>query len=472
MLQKSYKIKKSLIASFLLVVSLFVSGCSSFSGIRTPKFDGEPFEINEEKITAYQNAQEVIGEEKEYYIQEPFSEDILNSSLDYIEHEPFLLKEGSYVIGEDLPAGRVNLYGQAYMSSMDGEVPTPNIPSFSAGTLFIHDLEGDLYFENMFHELYGTTQAQVDFIEGHTIEITGVEPAFVVFYDSEIPEDPYIFDPRYVPSGEREEISETEEAQDLLVVPAERPQPIEISEDGKIVELQAGIYEVGVHFEPGIYEISETGGPLLLEYTEIFLFREGEETRVFEVYNSMIPEEALSSSKEVMGTLELKEEDKIYPSYMNFLQLIRDDRNPPQSMDEKRSQSTTGESTKVNNIKNSNTLPFKSFYLTLMEGTSKKQREEFNPKHSYEIHVNEQLLRLNSSVKAIGLDGSEIEAPNQELQNFEVENDGTISFSYDEEIFSETDSWIENKTVTFTKLSDSVYEDENGLRYQLSEELE
>lgn len=465
MLKKSYKIKKSLIGSLLLVVSLFVSGCSSFSGIRTPKFDGEPFEINEEKITAYQNSQEVIGEEKEYYIQKPFSEDVLNPSLDYIEHEPFLLKEGSYVIGEDLPAGRVNLYGQAYMSSMDGEVPAPNIPSFSAGTLFIHDLEGDLYFENMFHELYGTTQAQVDFIEGHTIEITGVEPAFVVFYDSEIPEDPYIFDPRYVPSGETEEISEAEEAQDLLVGPMERSQPIEISEDGKIVELQAGIYEVGVHFEPGTYEINETGGPLLLEYTEIFLFREGEETRVFEVHNSMVPEDALSSSEEVMGTLELEEGDKIYPSYMNFLQLIR--------INEKCTQSTTAdEPAKVNHINNSNTLPFNSFYLTLMEGTSQKQREEFNPKNSYEIHVKEQLLRLNSSVKVIGLDGNEIEAPNQELQNFEVQDDGTISFSYDEEVVTETDSWIENITITFTKLSDSVYEDENGIRYQLLEELE
>lgn len=321
------KIKSTKIMA-VFVLGIFLSGCTSFSGIRTPKYNGEPFVADKEKIAAYQNSREVIGEEKEFYLQEPFSKDITNPSLDFIDHEPVLLEEGTYVVGEDLPAGRVNLYGQAYDPNWtvieDPNAPPqyPEVPTYSVGTLTIRDQEDILYFKNLFHMMYGNLTAQVDFIEGHIIEITGVEPAFVAFYDEEIPTPPYPFDPRY------EDISEDEtELEDMyegvpIFVQEELTQPITIREEDGKVEMIGGIFEAGVHFEPGTYTLDETNA---MHHTEIFLFREGEEPRVLEVAEffptGMIGME--SSGNEIESEIELQAGDKIYPSYMRGLLLIR-----------------------------------------------------------------------------------------------------------------------------------------------------
>lgn len=318
----------------ILSLGILLSGCTTFSGIRTPKYNGKPFIIDEEKIEAYQNSKEIIGEEKALYMTESFSEDINNPSLEFVNHEPILLEEGTYVVGEDFPAGRVNIYGEAYDPNMDvmtdpnapPEYGYPDVPEFSVGTITIRDEQEMLYYKNLFHMMYGNLQAQIDFIEGHTIEITGVEPAFVVFYDEEIPETPYIFDPRWDNLlGETEiEVSEVEEVFDgVPVFPKEEIiQPIELQEDGEVVEMVAGIYEAGVHFEPGTYRVTES---LAMHQTEFFVFRKGEDPRVFEVSDffstSMMGVE--SKGEEIESVLELQIGDKVYPSYMTHLKLER-----------------------------------------------------------------------------------------------------------------------------------------------------
>ncbi len=329
-------IKQRFKVPLLSLTLVLLNACSSFTGLRTPKYDGQPFVVQPEKIAAFEESREIIGEEKEHYLPEPFSEDILQPSLEAIEHEPVLLEEGIYTIGEELPPGRVSLIGQKEDPSMSyGGFTDPNTPqepeSYRVGTMTIRDSENALYFENMFHPSYGVIIAQVDFIEGHTIEIVGSNPEIVVFYGNALPDYPYVFDTREEEwLGEFEGTEEESSAfEGVPIHEYEQEQPLTLSEDGNTVELKAGIYEVGKHFEAGVYEITEQSAPV---HTEIFLFSDSNEPRVFEVAENlyapthniyaMINRGDTASKRPV---IELNEGDKLYPHYVNSLMLTRID---------------------------------------------------------------------------------------------------------------------------------------------------
>ena len=328
--RNSHKLLVRTISFFSL--SLIMSGCTSFSGVRTPKYNGEPFIADEEKIEAYKNAREIIGEEREFYIDEPFSQDLTNPTLDYVDHEPVLLEEGSYVVGEDFGAGRVNIYGTAYDPNMQ-MIPDPNmppefqeVPTFSAGTITIRDSNGALYYKNLFHMMYGNAVAQIDFIEGHTIEISGADPAFVVFYEEEIPENPFIFDPRHNydlladPPVIEEDFSEEFEGVQFFGPGVQ--QPLEFREEDERVLMHGGVFEAGVHFEPGTYSVLETSA---MHHTEFYLFRAGEEPRVFEVsdFFSIGMLDPDYRDETISLEIEFQVGDKIYPSYMSAFQIVR-----------------------------------------------------------------------------------------------------------------------------------------------------
>lgn len=335
--------KKSLYMLSWGLMVILLSACSSFTGIRTPKYDGQPFVTQPEKIAAYENGREVIGEEKENYILEPFSEDILKPTLDTIEHEPILLEEGTYVVGDDFPAGRVSLYGKKedpsiIYSDFEHSNAPPSPENYHVGTMTIRDAAGKLYFENMFHEDYGVLISQVDFIEGHTIEIVGNNPEIVVFYSEELPNNPYVFDTRaeeYEAQFEGLEIIEVEEMEEesefegIDLYQQEQEQPITIREDGSVVELSPGIYEVGKHFEAGTYKIADQLSP---NHTQLYLFRGDEEPRVFEMsknlYGLTMWSVTLNEEKEEdvkPSFIELLSGDKIYPHYVNYLKLTKID---------------------------------------------------------------------------------------------------------------------------------------------------
>lgn len=313
---------------------LLLSACSSFTGLRTPTYDGKPFVAESEKIEAYAQSREIIGEEQDLYLPEPFSEDILQPSLEPISHEPLLLSEGTYTIGEDLPAGRVSLLGEkenprvSFGGFEDSNAPI-NPESFRVGTMTIRDAEGVLYFENMFHPYYGVMIAQVDFVEGHTIEIVGSTPEVVVFYADELPADPYVFDTR-----EEEFYADLEDLEEGEFITSsestgfeiEQEQPLKISEDGRMVELKAGIYEVGKHLEPGTYEMTEESAPT---HTEIFLFSAENDTRIFEIkenlYGPLNGYGFLNVTEDLSNrpVIELTEGEKIYLHYVDYLLLTK-----------------------------------------------------------------------------------------------------------------------------------------------------
>jgi hypothetical protein len=318
-----------ILSSFLL----FLSACSSFGGIRTPRYDGQPIEADPVKIEAFQTSNEIIGEEKEFYLPESISEEIRAESLSYIEHDPILLGEGTYVIGEDLPAGRVSLNGQKENPQIvfpsDEYIPGAPMEETGnkVGTLYIRDEAGDLYFENMFHSLYGVLITQVDFIEGHTIEIIGEQADVVVFYADEIPEDPYIFDTRQEEfDAQFEDLEEgefVESYSEVEIMPFEQEQPVNILDNGEIIHLKAGIYEVGEHFAPGLYEMSNGWVPT---HSAAYLFREGEEVRVFEVADILYSRPWAIEEPEPVEhppTIDLQTGDKFYLSYIDNLTLTK-----------------------------------------------------------------------------------------------------------------------------------------------------
>ncbi|HLR91430.1 MAG TPA: hypothetical protein VK048_00025 [Atopostipes sp.] len=289
---------------FCLTGILFiVSGCSEFTGIRQPLYDGQPVEPKTEAIEIYETSREITGAEKEYYLRHTFSDTIHQPSLDYADNEPVLLTTREYVIGEDVPAGRVSLLGNESVFTSDNYDIHP-------GNLVIYDEAGELYFENLFHSLYGPLVAQVDFIPGHTLEITGMDTEITAFYSAEFPEDPYVL----------MDLPEVIENQGFTEV----QQPLaEIEED--VFMLAAGIYEVGVHLEPGTYEMTDVYAP---HNTELFLFQGEDEPRVFEL---LLEQEVIfvEDGEPVEATEEdgehpqivLEDGDKIYPYYVHALVL-------------------------------------------------------------------------------------------------------------------------------------------------------
>lgn len=288
------KMKKFKSLALISIASLVLVGCSGFNGIRKPLYDGQPVEVDEEAIETYEASREITGEEKDYYFRYPFSEAIYEESLDYPAEEPLLLEEGEYVIGEDLPAGRVSLLSNESFFSRENTV-------IHVGNLKIYDDQEVIYFENLFHSEYGQLAAQVDFIPGHQIEIIGESPEITVFYEEFFPEEPYFLmnPPEVLVNLDRLEVKNP------------------VVQNGDAVELTAGIFEVGVHLEAGRYEIQNVDAP---HNTEMYLFRAGEEPRVFELLvtpDLEIEEEQVKD----YPMIELQPGDKIYPNMVRNLRL-------------------------------------------------------------------------------------------------------------------------------------------------------
>lgn len=285
----------------LFMFSVLLAGCSDFNGLREPLYDGKPVKPDEEAIAIYHETREITGDEKDYYMRYPFSSAITDPSLAYPDEEPLLLEDGEYVIGEDIPAGRATLIGNESVFGSENTV-------IHVGNLTIRDEEEMVYFENVFHSEYGPLITQVDLIAGHTLEIIGTGPEITVFYSETLPEDPYVLmDPPE------------------LLVNLERldfQQPI--IEDEESVRLAAGIYEVGEHLKPGVYALGTVFAP---HNTEMFVFHEGEEPRVYELITTPMPDEGMEEpevlEQESYPEIELEMGDKIYPSLVHSLELRR-----------------------------------------------------------------------------------------------------------------------------------------------------
>lgn len=283
-------IKKGKTLYSLIFSGFFVlSACTNFNGLRQPQYDGQPVVKNQAAIQSYQQHSEVIDGEKEYYLRYSFSADILQPSLDYSDSKPVLLETGRYLIGEDLPAGRVSLLGNESVFTSENYV-------VHVGNMIIRDQTGSIYFENLFHTDYGQQIAQLDFIAGHEIEIIGENSQITAFYSDTFPDDPYVL-------MELPALIQTTGGTQLR-------NPIRVLETDQQFDLVAGIYEVGVHMPAGQYQVSHVEVP---HHTEMFIFSESTDPRVFElVVNSTQATAVEQAQSDSMFDLTLKSGDKLY----------------------------------------------------------------------------------------------------------------------------------------------------------------
>ncbi len=297
------KLKSTRIFFIFFLILLFpLTACSEFTGLRTPFYDGALIKLDKEAIEVYQARGEIIGAEKEFYIRHSFSEAIIEPSLAYPDEEIYLLEEGRFVIGKDIPAGRATLLGnESVFTSENYEV--------HLGNLIVRDEVGEFYFENLFHSEYGQLTAQIDLIEGHEIEVIGTNPEISIFYSEILPENPYLL------------MELPQLLQNLGRIDFQ--QAIEVSADEKTVNLTAGIYEVGVHFPAGKYEIANLQAP---HNTEMYIFQESNQPRVIELLLGSQFEDKLEPNEEFIEKkniqIEFFDGDKIYLNLVNHLKLI------------------------------------------------------------------------------------------------------------------------------------------------------
>ncbi|WP_368645365.1 hypothetical protein AB4027_10985 [Alkalibacterium putridalgicola] len=300
-----FQSKKYLILSPLLL--LILSGCSNFAGIRTPLYDGEPVEPNEEAIEEYAKTQKINEENEAHYYRYPLSETLFEPSLDFSDEEMVTLEKGAYTVGEDLPSGRVIFEGHPSDFS-------PDVFIIRAGNVTVYDTEGVVTFENHFQENSGVMQAVVDLREGQTIQVEGETPEIFVHYN----EDAAGTDPE----------SETE-------MEAE-------TDSSRTVALMAGHYEVGRHIDAGTYTLETIEAPRTpvlyhftdgdIEVVELTQNR-GASPRVppdvleewFEL--GRITEDEYEQNKELIenkpdkAVIELTDGDKLYLPMLNRLEL-------------------------------------------------------------------------------------------------------------------------------------------------------
>lgn len=305
--------KKNLLLSPLLL--LVLSGCSSFAGLRTPLYDGEPVEPNEEAIEEYAQTQKINEENEANYFRYPLSETLSEPSLDFSDEERVTLEKGRYTVGEDLPSGRVMFEG--HPSDFN-----PDVFIIRAGNVTVFDAEGVVAFENHFQENSGVMRAVVDLRDGQIIEVEGDTPEITVHYNEEALSN------ALMPGPEMLSESDSESGEDQT----------------SAVTLLAGHYEVGKHLEAGTYALENVSAPrtaVLFHFTE-------DDTEVVELTQNrgvrpMMPPEVLEewlqfgriTEKEYeqnmelienlpeKAVIELNEGDKLYLPMVNSLELVK-----------------------------------------------------------------------------------------------------------------------------------------------------
>lgn len=308
--------KKNLFLSPLLL--LVLSGCSSFAGLRTPLYDGEPVEPNEEAIAQYAETQQINEENEAHYFRYPLSESLFEPSLAFSDEETVTLESGTYTVGEDLPSGRVIFIGHPSDFS-------PDVFIIRAGNVTVYDTEGVVAFENHFQENSGVMQAVADLREGQTIEVEGDTPEINVYYNEEAISGGL----ESAPELESESESDTESD----------------SNETSSVSLMAGHHEVGEHLEAGTYTLENVSAPRTpvlyhftdgdIEVVELTQNR-GVSPRVpLEVLEEWfeqgrITEEEYEQNMELIdnqpdkAVIELDEGDKLYLPMLNRLELEKD----------------------------------------------------------------------------------------------------------------------------------------------------
>lgn len=261
-LKHSRNIRKR-VPLFVVGLSLFVlSGCSSFVGLASERYDGHKLEKDTGSIEAYEQRQEIVGRAKELYLTEPFSTDMTHSSLSF-KSEPWqVLESKTYTIGKDLPESR-------YIISLGEES--------AKGNVRLEDSEGVLKVEEYLHANMGVVRVEADFYTGDQLIISGSEKGELLAFSTEnLPEEfneSWIFSSlppeeggvvlgtgvwrigEQIESGEYELINQPKNGYVYIFSPDElEPSVIELKGDW--------------HIDPDTQEVVHIGRPLSLSLVE------------------------------------------------------------------------------------------------------------------------------------------------------------------------------------------------------------
>ncbi|MBM6615970.1 hypothetical protein JTF06_13845 [Desemzia sp. RIT804] len=221
-------LKKSIqLSNFLLGTCLFLSGCASWTGLMPEKYDGNVIEKNEAAIAGYNDHKEIIGAEKELYILEPFSEDLLRPSLPLVEKEFVSIDAGEYTVGENFSEGRYQFH---YTSGLIEPYLMNN------ATLRVTDKNGLLIVEELLTP-FTASYLEVDLYDGNRVTLRGENFSVEMGASTNV-----------------------------------------IADEETDIVLTNGVWEVGKHLNAGTYVVSESP---LSGY--LYLFDETTEPRVFEL---------------------------------------------------------------------------------------------------------------------------------------------------------------------------------------------
>ena len=229
------RLSKLTVSFLLFLVTIILSGCASFAGLRTPLYDGEPIVEHEEATALYKESKVIHDDFQEDYYRYPLSDSLFEESLDFTGKESIVLEGGNYVVGEEVEPGRVYLQGAESDFS-------PDMWIIHTAKMTVRDEEGVVTFENHFQDGNGVMTAVVDLREGDTIELSGNDPLVTVYYEDLTQMGEFI-----------------EEGQTALI---------------------AGHFEVGKHIEAGTYEWQNGSAP---RTSELYHFKSDGETDVIEL---------------------------------------------------------------------------------------------------------------------------------------------------------------------------------------------
>lgn len=211
--------------------SLLVGGCAGWTGLTPERYDGQDIHRNEQAIAAYQKNQEIIGEEKELYLLEPFSEELLEPPLPLTDEPTRQMEPGVYTIGEDVPTGR---YQFRYVTEQMDPRNSGN------ATLTITDAEDRLVLRELLTPMT-LVPVEVDLREGDRVTLAGEN--------------------FYVEMGGRFENPAMQESEADAV-------------------LSTGVWAVGEHVQPGTYLLEQQPATGYL-----YIFEDTSEPRIIEFFS-------------------------------------------------------------------------------------------------------------------------------------------------------------------------------------------
>ena len=255
----------------MLAGSLFLAGCSSWTGLAAERYDHQKIERDEEAIEAFTERQEIVGSTKALYLDETYSKELTLPSLDYQEGEEIYVHTATYEVGKHLPASR-------YMMAVSGT-------DTSRGTIRLEDKEGHLIVEEYMDEFMGVPYLYADLREGDRLIVSGGGGSG--FYLSSEGKSMDYFDL---------------ENYFMEIGVIRKPQADQLS-------LRTGIWEVGKHLEAGTYQIVD-------QPTEgfLYLFEEDQEEPMIIQFNGQNVFDAATQRFTSTGrpiTLDLKTGQKL-----------------------------------------------------------------------------------------------------------------------------------------------------------------